>query len=58
MSRTRRRDIHENFSVPKSMIQTKIEEDEDTDPRSYNVIQRFNPERDTLRVEKALERDS
>lgn len=31
-----------------------IEEDEDTDPRLYNVIQRISEERDSRRLEKAV----
>lgn len=50
MSKTWRRE-HSNPHPP---IITADEEDEDTDPRSYNVIQRYSQERNPGRLEKAL----
>ena len=47
MSRTRRRDSFDNYSVPKTLVQTIIDEDEDVDPRSYNNFERSKLEADT-----------
>lgn len=53
MSRTRRRDGYDNFSVPKQLVHDS-REDEDTDPRTYNVIQHNRQKWDARRLEKAF----
>lgn len=55
MSRTRRRDAHDNFSVPKQLKFDPDRDDEDTDPRTYNVIQRDYQERNPLKVAEAMD---
>jgi hypothetical protein len=51
MSKTWRSEGFQPQSPPRP---TNIEEDEDVDPRSYNVFQRSNQERDSFRLEETV----
>lgn len=54
MSKTWRRE--HTYQPPPIIVPD--EEDEDTDPRTYNVFQRFSQERDSRRLEKPLGREA